>query len=303
MDFTKEEYLKDVKLIISVYASNLWRVMKINSDELLGNVDLELAFDSGPEAQAELSKLDSFFSTEFFNWFDYSFEYGINGRYLKDQDPGSVEDEDFIPFWESLVAAADFLTNNYDGKCDFQFARISHVLEKMRTRQIMNNVSWSEIPGHIYLTELANLADLDEKTIRNIASKKPEGFPKIVKSGTRSLVDKEEARAWLLRRGWKETVTVTKDQGLMEPIDGFKSISDLKSRVSRLLESQSMTDEDRAEVHGWLAEFEVSLNVNIKAIKIISKHSGNDAELWLEHILNFKRQLEHTKLRELLTQH
>lgn len=229
---SKHEYIREVKLVLAAFASNLVRVVPGDLNRYFKDVDLELAFGDKPESIAELAKLDDFYCATFLHWFDHCFEYGVNGIMQGDQNGyEEIETEDYFPFWEGLKALSTFLENNGPVN-SYRFDLIDKVLEKARCRSLMDfgsflfyekdgepGASWTSI----FLTELATLADLDEKTIRNMASAKKGDFPTIIKVDGRSLVDKEEARAWLKKRGWKETVYTSVDRERQTLASGFQT--------------------------------------------------------------------------------
>lgn len=302
MEFSKEEYLKDVKVILATYGANLWRVMPVDFSHHFDNVRLDIACGSGPESEAEMAKLDGFFNTDFFAWFDYCYEYGMNGINFSEQDPDIIEEEDYMPFLKGLIEAYDFLGNNIEGRNQIRFDRIQHVQEKKHARVVLENFSISALPGKIYLKELATLADLDEKTIRNIASKKPEGFPIIHKSGTRSLVDKEEAREWLIKRGWKPTVTVSNTVGMYPPNSGFDSVNELRTFLEKVLEKTSIAAEKQETIKQWVNAFEVSLQIDLDVIKWVSQAGQYHPETLLKPVLDLKQKLELEQLKHQLLQ-
>lgn len=302
MEFSKEEYLKDVKVILATYGANLWRVMPSDFNHHFDNLRLDIACGNEPESDTEMAKLDGFFKTDFFAWFDYCYEYGINGIYISEQDPGIIEEEDYIPFLNGLIAASDFLGNNIEGRNRIRFDRIQHVQEKKHARVVLENFSISALPGKIYLKELATLADLDEKTIRNIASKKPEGFPTIHKSGTRSLVDKEEAREWLIKRGWKPTVTVSSTVGMYPMSSNFDSINELRTFLEKVIKDTSIAADKQEKITQWINSFEVSLQIDLGVIKLISQAVKYHPEVLLKPVFELKQKLELEQLKHQLLQ-
>lgn len=301
MEFSKQEYLKDVKTILATYGANLWRVMPVDFSHHFDNIDLDIACGSEPESESEMAKLDAFFKTDFFEWFGYCYEYGMNGIHISELDPGPIEEEDYIPFLNGLIAAHDFLECNIEGRNQIRFDRIQHVQEKKHARVVLErSFSLSALPGKIYLKELATLADVDEKTIRNIASKKPEGFPTIHKSGTRSLVDKEEAREWLIKRGWKPTVTVSNTVDMYPMSTEFDSVNALKTFIDKVLEQISIPAEKRELIKQWVNAFEESLKIDLDVIRWVSDAGQYAPEMLLKSVFELKQTLEFEHLRHQL---
>lgn len=256
MEFSKEEYLKQVKVILATFGSNLWRVLPSDFDHYFEGVDLDLAFGDGPAAVAELEKLSPFFKKSMIDWFDKCYEYGINGiRHESDPDLGCAEDEDNHPFFSGLVGMEEFLDNNAPRGVNITFAVIKAVMEKVRCRAVLEHSQLWEHQGKIYLTDLAILADLDERSIRNIASSKKDDFPVVHKVGNRSLVDKEEAKQWLRKRGWKETIVLTNGFNPLKVEGGFHSVKDLISFIESsrpiICESENLLN----EISDWVKGF------------------------------------------------
>ena len=217
MDNQKELFLLHARLVMLGFYTNLDRIFAFGNNH---NLPSDLC--SYDLSSASLTKglktpeVRAFFSgSDLYQWFQYIFEYGVEGIDNPDTEPKD-ELESCMPFWEGLKHMRNFIENNTE--CDIQesFDFVERVVSKYFSRL---NLDCGEhgapiIDGEpaLFLTELAGLADLDEKTIRNMASKKPDGFPTLHKKDNRTYVTKAEARAWLISRGWKETVSLTKEK-------------------------------------------------------------------------------------------
>lgn len=267
MEFSKEEYLKQAKVILATFGSNLWRVLPSDFDHYFDGVDLDLAFGAGPTAITELDKLTPFFNNSFLDWFDKCYEYGINGiRHESDGDLGCAEDEDNLPFFSGLVGMEEFLSNNAPHGVYIKFALIQAVMEKVRCRAVLEHTQLWEHQGKMYLTDLAILADLDERSIRNIASAKKDEFPVVHKVGNRSLVDKAEAKQWLIKRGWKETIVLTNGFNPSKVEAGFLSVRDLISFIEASRPVLSDNEILVKEISNWAEGFAITKQLDVGLI-------------------------------------
>lgn len=215
MDTTREAFLLHARALILGFYSNLWRIVGHNpSKDLPEEIQgYELSI-SNVQMAMENPIVRKFLSGDLMKWFEKVYDYGTDGIDDPSTEPED-EEESCIPFWAALEHLVLFISFNTDER-NFNAARsyeiVNYFVKKYFQRWELdsNNMNTQFIDGEpcIYLTDLAGLADLDEKTIRNMASKKLEGFPTLLKFENRTYVTKKEARAWLISRGWKETVFV-----------------------------------------------------------------------------------------------
>lgn len=94
-----------------------------------------------------------------------------------------------------------------------------HVVRVAKARWILDEGSgadmneageWSRL-GALTLSDVALLANMDEKSVRNAANPKHKNYLKTFNHGARTYVDVDDAKAWLQhRRGFKPTVIVDK---------------------------------------------------------------------------------------------
>ncbi|BET24529.1 hypothetical protein EV673_1601 [Limnobacter thiooxidans] len=228
MDITKEAFLLHARALILGFYSNLWRIVGHNpSKDLPEEIQGYELSVSNVQIAMEDPNVRKFLSGDLMKWFEKVYDYGTDGIDDPSTEPED-EEESCIPFWGAFEHLLLFISYNTDEQ-NFNAIRsyeiVNHFVKKYFQRWELdsNNMNTQFIDGEpcIFLTDLAGLADLDEKTIRNMASKKLEGFPALLKFENRTYVTKKEARAWLVSRGWKETVYLGDKQQAIKLPDVF----------------------------------------------------------------------------------
>lgn len=94
--------------------------------------------------------------------------------------------------------------------------------------------------GHLSIKEIALLADMDERSVRNASNPKTPGALKTVQIGKRTMVEPEEAKRWL--SGRKGYVPLQKlDAACVSPAAVTRISIELRSDVLAALERSAVT--------------------------------------------------------------
>jgi hypothetical protein len=177
---------------------------------------------------------------------DELYEYGVNGRrdVNFDWDPN---DEDAVFFLKGL----DHFPLMYENTIEPIPRTLSnHVAKMARARWILDEGSgmdmneageWTRY-GVLNLIDVALLANMDEKSVRNAANPKHKNHLKTFNHGARTYVDVGDVRAWLQqRRGFKPTVVVNTAAERDLTATGFFSEQDFGSYLAARREKKGMT--------------------------------------------------------------
>lgn len=217
--------------------------------------DAVIRFDGRAEEHSSDLNLDDLAVTDYMTKI---YDYAIDGRRDKQMDNdweaifGIVE-----PFFDELKHFQIF-KNNADAS---PLATISHVLNIFSARLKLDDTIPAEdedgnileyedgeyVEDSLHLKQVALLAGIDEKTARNLAH--PDAKNRLVthKRGRFTLVKKDFARGWLIRRGYNDTVEF--DSSLDRNLEkrGFRSLADLGEYVRGHREKSDMTIESLGE--------------------------------------------------------
>lgn len=265
MNSNRETFLLHCRALILGFYSNTWRLIGSNpTDHLPENVTgWELTIEN-IEAEMSNSDLKKFLDGDLMVWFEKVYDYGTEGVFDRSKDPED-EEESCLPFWLALESLLLFIANNCDFDVQKSFDLVNSYVQKYLLRYALDNNTFrthfiNEEPC-IFLTDLAGLADLDEKTIRNMASKKPEGFPALHKEDKRTYVTKREARAWLISRGWKDTVYVDANSKPLNFPNPFRSLGELQEAFDETVElAQVHFGKASPTEEGWYIRIKVSIS-------------------------------------------
>jgi hypothetical protein len=200
--FTEEELATEVKDALFVFAHELGRHYSMTGAfRLLG---LEPTED---EEQFDLAQ------TGLGEWLPSLYGYAFEARLPKDMQWDCLR-EDVAPFVYALQTFGAHFDDNVNGKY-LSTAKLRLVLELVYARAVLNedestmgdftrpNVNWDEEPSEHALTlrQLALLAQVDEKTLRNAASPNAKNPLRTISVRNRTFVPTDVARQWLKARG------------------------------------------------------------------------------------------------------
>lgn len=105
--------------------------------------------------------------------------------------------------------------------------------------------------GVLTLGEVALLAGMDEKSVRNAANPKLKNALKTVSQGNRTYVRTSDARAWLAgRRGFTPSVNINPNEGRDLARGGFFDVQDFASYIAWCRDKLALTSEHLAHSIG-----------------------------------------------------
>ena len=228
MAFTKQEMQEELIAFIRGFSEGV--------DHMLGT---ELAEQMGAQGEAEASSL--FLTT------GALYEYGIEGV----QTEGLGQDQ----IIDAEVADVEMFLRGLDSLrlylSDIQVSLPRLAIRTIRTAVARHVLDGGErysnfgslsddggCPDDSYLTllEVAYLADMDERSVRNAASSKQPGSLKTETIGKRSLVQIEEARRWLAGR---KSFIPTRQAAEHAPLESFAKVT-LPLETAKRLEVKAM---------------------------------------------------------------
>lgn len=255
--FSLEEMRAELRQVLWSFANSLGRVYGNQRAQALL---LPSGFSSAELKNLEFGSfdLDSFPVT---GYMDVLYEYAING--INTQGDITHEYEESRDFFRG-VEEFDLLWENVEGE-DVSIKKCMQVVEMANARLCLDDggFAWSTEGGvlanHLSLAQVALLAGLDERTVRNATTPKAKDRLATVNFGGRTFVDNEVAIEWLKRRGFKETVVATYGSR-RDPKDGFQSAADLGAFVAESRGTLGIGQDEfarEADVEkAWLANLE-----------------------------------------------
>ncbi|TCS32917.1 hypothetical protein EDC30_11928 [Paucimonas lemoignei] len=162
------------------------------------------------------------------------YDYGINGERRGDWN--------WIDMATDTLSFIDGLKNFlllHESSIRFSLDLSQHVLAVAHARNLLDEqegitsvtdeaaVGLGVRGGVLMLSDVALLANMDEKSVRNAANPKHKNHLKTFNHGSRTYVTAEDALAWLKeRRGFKPTVYIPQDAERNLTTSGFLSLAD-----------------------------------------------------------------------------
>lgn len=182
MAFTKLEMQEQLALFIQGYAASVDRMLSTDLAEMMESPD-------GPK------------TTLLWSVSSKMYDYGISGIPLAGLGAGEVVDAEHADvelFLTNIELLENYLEEDsvilpWRAKRAVQTAIARHVLEGGE-RYLCGE---GDQEGYLSLVEVALLADMDERSVRNAASNKADDSLRTEKINKRTMVSVEEARRWL----------------------------------------------------------------------------------------------------------
>lgn len=221
--FTKEMLLSDFGVGIRLFANEISRVlpwplcMAMQAPEGVDD-------DAPPAAVANAMPAASFLGDAY----DFAFDGRLREGVFRDQ---AVEFEAVTGLFEGLSRAVAYEDASAFSLCEktLRVAELRFSLFHWRAHETKRGPVWN----HITLVELAELANLDSKTLRNMTSSRhPQHLPTLKIDG-RTFVSMNIALPWLEARGFKPTVTESFGADRDFGHDEFLSNADLGEYLQR----------------------------------------------------------------------
>lgn len=241
--FSKQELMTEVRNVLFAFSRELGRIYNNSHAPRLMGFTVEACPSSSvmDEKLREEANIDQFAVSSYMsNLYDYAM-LGVLHADLRDD--WEIVQEDIKGFFDGL---RDFplLSNNAD---DYSLEKPLQVIELSCLRMALDEGGYCVLEDgttlwrHIALKDLAYLAGIDEKSIRNMATPKAKNPLKTVKHGSRTFVEMEVAKEWLRQRGFKETEFRSRNSERDISITGFLSSTDLGAYVREMRERSKMT--------------------------------------------------------------
>lgn len=252
-----EEMRAELRQVLWSFAGSLGRVYgNRRSDALL----LPPGFSSKDFENLEIDSFD-LDSIPITGHMEVLYEYAING--IKTITDLTDDYEDARDFFRGLDGF-DLLWENVESE-GASIKKCTQVVEMANARLVLDEGGMASMPdggalmNHLSLSQVAILAGLDERTVRNATTPKAKDRLATVNVGGRTYVDNDVAIEWLKRRGFKETVLATQGHR-RDPKNGFHSAADLGAFVAESRVALGMGPAELAEranvEEPWLASLE-----------------------------------------------
>lgn len=258
--FTKQELMNELRSVLVYFAHEIGRVYQFNySYRLLGlkHDEIEINDFADPflehENELDTIEIDRFWITPIVSQL---YDYAFKGLLHPDLD-WSVVDEDVKGFFDGL-ANFPIIDNNVSQLGSLPFYSIKycqHVIELGIARAYLNGDSdiadftgdITKPSGTLTLNQIALLADIDEKTVRNLAGPKSKQPLKTISVSNRTFVELDVARNWLKLRGQLLETVMTQDTSRDISLHGFTSVTDIYTFISDSRKKLQLSIEDFAD--------------------------------------------------------
>ncbi|SFN74599.1 hypothetical protein SAMN05216386_1689 [Nitrosospira briensis] len=208
--FTKDELYAEIREYMCAFADCLDRVYFLGAGwGLLGLDSKNYPTDQIEDLKPEDVDINKYYLTAML---DELYEYGINGRRKIDLDWMDFEEAEFFVESISHFRLIEESSLGYSitlSQHVIMMATARWALEKRYGLAVNESEEWSQLGAVLTLSEIALLANMDEKSVRNAANPKHKNHLKTFNHGSRTYVNVGDAKAWLQqRRGFKPTVII-----------------------------------------------------------------------------------------------
>lgn len=210
IDFSKEEMLEELTQVLLDYTMQLRRIYSGNNINLFG-VDVNLPSNE-EDIRAEKRNILNF---PFGHWMAEAYDYAVHGIMTEDLETDwEVIEEDYFSFIEDVNKSIFFEKNTASGR---KFDKCMKVLELSKARALIDFGSFIPLDhsqhafNHIQISDMAILAGLDERSIRNMTNQNHKNYLKTEKIGNKTYISIDVALEWLVKRGFKKTVMIKKN--------------------------------------------------------------------------------------------
>lgn len=241
--FSKQELMAEVRNVLFALSRELGRIYNHTDAPRLMGFSADECPTTGEmnEELREQASIDQFAVTAYMSDL---YDYAMLGVLHADlRDDWEIVQEDIKGFFDGL-RNFPLLSNNAD---DYSLEKPLQVIELSCLRMAIDEGGYCNLEdggvlwGHIALKDLAYLAGIDEKSIRNLATPKSKNPLKTVKHGSRTFVEMEVAKEWLRQRGFKETEFRSRNSERDLSMTGFLSFTDLGAYVREMRQRAELT--------------------------------------------------------------
>lgn len=203
--YTKDQVLNEYRVGMQMVADQFQALVGVEAAAGIAQMAPEELTELGPNLSPSAALLGSPGA----KILEQAYEFSMNGHlteWLAD------EIEDHGPRrWKGMFAGLQQLVSSeWGGR---RFEKCIHVMQlaDLRTVFMPGTVTMAfddagHVEGMLSLKEVALLAGVEEKTVRNMGSVNHKQHLKMIKRGTRTFVPVEVANSWLLARGYKPTI-------------------------------------------------------------------------------------------------
>lgn len=229
--FTKQMLLDDFGLGIRLFANEMGRVLPWS---------LCLAMHSPEGVDEGAAPFEVTNAMPAAGFLGDAYDFAFNGR-LRD-GPFRDESSEFpavISLFDGLNLAVAYESSDAFHLCSktLRIAELRFSLFHPRAHETRRGPVWN----HVTLLELAELANLDDKTLRNMTSPRHPRHLRTLKIDGRTYVSMNVAIPWLEARGFKPTVTESYRPDRDFKRDEFLSNADLAEYLQRNRERMEMS--------------------------------------------------------------
>lgn len=278
--FTKEELFSELRGLIYLQARSLswvydpaaaYRLLEWPpSTSLLSEHLLNPSHTDFDNMAKDMELPEDFGRFPIFRVFDQLYDYGVLGIHRRDMEwfePGTMAT--FLAAWLSDISQSSLVWEVHAGlfPCEMKCAAMTISLAEARGvldgQQRFRPDTENVAHGALTFAEVALLAGIDERSVRNAASKKDGGLVATpAEDDRKSYIQADVARAWLkTRKGF----IPTRESGLYEFFDP----------LSRSFDSQS-------EALGWLRHRCEQSDVSLERYLALLGRTGPDVALeWM----------------------
>ncbi len=231
IDFSKEEMLEELTQVLLDYTIQLRRIYSGNNVNLFG-FDANLPSNE-EDIRAEERNILNF---PIGLWMAEAYDYAVHGIITEDlENDWEVLEEDYFSFIEDVNESIFFEKNTVYGR---KFDKCMKIVELSKARALLDFGSFITLDNsqnafnYIQISDMAILAGLDERSIRNMTNQNHKNYLKTEKVGSKTYISIDVALEWLLKRGFKKTVMVKKNIDRDIEKFGFLTIVDFAKFIA-----------------------------------------------------------------------
>ena len=285
--FSKIEMQNDLKICLYKYFSELWRIYGKGSNclALIDKKTGQVGFKFDGEIDSDKAEAYSDFDIENMEitcYMDMLYDYAFEGKLRKSLDVSWINvDEDIAPFIYDLSRML-IISNN------IEYFPIGNLLTVIDTADARRGLDWcgaipsdnlTEVPSdYLEFKTVVTLSGLDEKTVRNMANPKAANRLKTENIKGKTYVKLQDAKEWLIARGYKETYdfndVLERDIGKA----GFFNFQNFADYVSATMQAKNISQEGMTQILGGTKEVAAWLDIILQGQKLLHDECAEYSE-------------------------